>query len=216
MKIVSSTFSIPAHVSLEEGILEAILDTPSNQNKSYIAICCHPHPQHGGTMQNKVVYTTSRTFAARGILSLRFNFRGVGNSSGEYSQGEGEQLDLVAAVNWVRENYPGRRLILAGFSFGARIVAMQASSLSCDLMVCVAPPIGRIDFEGFNSPECPWLVIQGDADELVDVQEVVKWRDSLNQPPEIYLMNDASHFFHGRLVELREIVDAFCDRHIGN
>jgi len=215
MRIVSEGFELPGEI----GQLEALLDKPKEQkdgcqkvayqNDSYIAVCCHPHPLHGGAMGNKVIYTASRTFAGLGIPSVRFNFRGVGNSEGVYSEGIGEQQDLISVIDWVKSNYPNRKLLLAGFSFGAYISAMKSSKLDSDLLISIAPPIGRIEFVDFVPPKCPWLIIQGDQDELVDVDEVENWVNSFEQPPEFHRMIDASHFFHGKLTDLRSVIEAF-------
>lgn len=206
MKIQTEKCTIPGAV----GTLEAVLDLPSQINsKNYVAVCCHPHPQHGGALSNKVTYTASRTLAGLGITSLRFNFRGVGESAGTYGEGDGEQDDLVAAVNWIRVKYPNRPLILAGFSFGARISALQGINLNCALLISIAPPVDRIPFTGFERPKCPWLIIQGLDDELVNSDTVKSWGSEFNPPAVIEEMVGASHFFHGKLTELRSIIEAF-------
>ncbi len=192
------------------GRIEAIIDSRQEAtNQDYIAVCCHPHPQHGGAMGNKVIYTASRTLAGLGITSIRFNFRGVGKSEGVYADGIGEQDDLQAVVKWVKQKYPNLKLILCGFSFGAVITSLQAIKLSSSLLIAIAPPIGRVEFTGFNQPECPWLVIQGDEDELVDAEQVAKWSNSFSPRAQLDRMPDASHFFHGKLVELRSTIETF-------
>ena len=192
------------------GKLEAVIDNRTESvNPAYIAVCCHPHPQHGGAMGNKVIYTASRALAGLGITSIRFNFRGVGESEGEYADGIGEQDDLKAVVNWVKHQYPERKLILCGFSFGAYITCQQASALNPTLLVSIAPPIGRIEFTGFSRPKSPWLVIQGDDDELVDAGRVAKWSGEFLPPAKLFQMPETSHFFHGKLVELRSNIESF-------
>ena len=205
MKIESEVVLLPGVV----GQIETTIDKPSQQRQGYVAVCCHPHPLHGGTMGNKVVYTASRSFAGLGILSFRFNFRGVGESEGAYAEGQGEQQDLVAVVNWVQRELPECKLLLAGFSFGAYISAMQAKSLSADMLVSIAPPIGRIEYKGFAPPNCPWLVVQGDEDELVDADQVEDWVNGLDQSPELHRLPETTHFFHRKLVNLRRIVEQF-------
>ncbi len=191
------------------GQLEAIIDKPSESvSEKYVAVCCHPHPQHGGTMGNKVIYTASRSLAGLGITSIRFNFRGVGKSEGEYDDGVGEQDDLKAVVGWIRQEFPDFQIIFGGFSFGAYISSLQAINLGCRLLISIAPPIGRIEFVGFDRPNCPWLVIQGDEDELVDANKVEEWLNGFQEPAELHRMPAASHFFHGKLVELRSIVES--------
>lgn len=189
--------------------LEAIVDRPPQENSKFVAICCHPHPQHGGTLSNKVIYTASRSIAGLGIVSIRFNFRGIGNSDGDYADGNGEQEDLQAVVKWALAEYPGRKIILAGFSFGARISALQAVPLNAVLLISIAPPIGYIDFEGFQRPNCPWLIVQGDEDELVVADQVASWADGFEHKPELHRMPATTHFFHGKLTELRKVVSEY-------
>jgi len=210
MIIASENRQIPGSIiDGKQGELEAIIDKPPEENLHFVAICCHPHPQHGGAMGNKVIYTASRALASLGIVSIRFNFRGVGKSDGVYADGIGEQDDLKAAVIWALGEYPDRKIILAGFSFGARISAMQAVALNASLLLSIAPPIGRIDFNGFERPNCPWLVVQGDDDELVVADQVAEWVNEFENKPELFRMPATTHFFHGKLTELRAVVSEF-------
>ena len=193
-----------------EAIIDHRIDIKNNLTANgYVAVCCHPHPQHGGAMGNKVIYTASRTLASCGVTSIRFNFRGVGQSDGEYADGIGEQDDLVAVVDWCKQEYPERKLILCGFSFGAYISALQADKLDASVLISIAPPIGRIEFTGFKQPQIPWLIIQGDEDELVDANMVESWSKQFSKPPELVLMPEASHFFHGKLPALRANIESF-------
>lgn len=196
------------------GRLEATLDEPDSPERNAIAVCCHPHPLHGGAMTNKVIYTISRTLAGLGIPSIRFNFRGTGESQGEYDKGKGEQQDLIKAVEWMKEKYPGRPLWLAGFSFGSWIAALQAKSLNAKQLISIAPPVNRFSFDEFKVPACPWLVVQGDADDVVDPEAVFKWLDDLSVKPDVIRMKGAGHFFHGRLVELRERIEENLGQHL--
>ena len=215
MIIASENRQLPGCViGGKRGELEAIIDESSEENRDFVAICCHPHPQHGGAMGNKVIYTASRTLAALGIVSIRFNFRGVGKSDGVYADGIGEQDDLKAVVTWALHQYPHRKILLAGFSFGAHISAMQAAGLNASLLVSIAPPIGRIDFNGFERPNCPWLVVQGDDDELVVADQVADWVNEFENKPEFFRMPATTHFFHGKLAELRAIVSEFAQNQL--
>lgn len=189
------------------GVIEAVLDLPEQTN-SWIAVNCHPHSLHGGSMNNKVVYTTSRALAELGVPSLRFNFRGVGNSAGKYGEGVDEQQDLHAAVCWMQQRYPKTQLIISGFSFGAYVSIMAAEQLSADCLLSIAPPIGRFNFENLLQPKCPWSIIIGAQDELVDCQLVEQWVQKLHSPPDLINLPEASHFFHGCLVELKQQVQA--------
>lgn len=185
------------------GELEAILEDPGGQ-PGVVAVVCHPHPLHGGTMQNKVVHTLARTFNRLGVPALRFNFRGVGRSQGGYDSGDGESLDAEAVMDYAESRYPGRGIWLAGFSFGARVALTVAARREPDLLVTVAPPVGRMDMSGIGQPGCRWIILQGDRDELVDADQVVEWVNQLAPGPELVMFEGVDHFFHGRLVQMRE------------
>lgn len=196
------------------GPLEAVLETP-REDPASLAVVCHPHPLHGGTMQNKVVQTLARSFTRLGACTLRFNFRGVGESAGEYADGEGEVDDALAAVAWLRERFPGRSLYLAGFSFGAIVALRAAKRIACAGLVTVAPPVHRLP-ESFAPPICSWLVIQGEADEIVAADGVRRWVEGLGDAPALELMPETGHFFHGRLPELaRRVERQFADARAG-
>ncbi|WP_251358035.1 alpha/beta hydrolase [Kangiella sp. TOML190] len=192
----------------DAGQLEVTWDLPEQDSEQYLAVCCHPHPVHGGAMTNKVIYTISRTLAALGMPSLRFNFRGVGHSEGAYDEGRGEQQDLLKAIEYANNEYPNRKLWLAGFSFGSWIAALQAHKQNCAQLISIAPPVNRFSFDDFVHPNCPWLVVMGDADEVVEPQAVFDWVDELEPQPELIKMSAAGHFFHSRLVDLREELEA--------
>lgn len=195
------------------GVLEALLATPDGGTPRAVAVVCHPHPQHEGTMQNKVVHTLARAFVDAGMPALRFNFRGVGNSAGTYDEGVGETADAVAAAAWLQARFPGTRLWLAGFSFGAYVAVRASRELDCAGLVTVAPAVSRFDFTHLEMPGCPWLLVHGDQDEIVDVDAVVEWVNGLDPGPELTIVEGSSHFFHGRLTPLRERVTAFIAEH---
>jgi len=159
-------------------------------------------------MNNKVVHMLARGLLMAGVIAVRFNFRGVGESQGDHGGGEAEQQDAVAMAAWVRDRWPGLPLCLGGFSFGARVALCAFSRLAPDVLVTVAPPVHRIDPVAVQ-PSCPWLVIQGDEDEVVDVEAVIAWLNALEPGPELRLMSGVDHFFHGRLTELRDGVAEF-------
>ena len=160
-------------------------------------------------MHNKVAHTLARAFVRLGFSALRFNFRGTEGSEGAYDEGVGELDDALAAVDWFRSNGPGGPVWIAGFSFGAAIAVRAAEPGRADGLVAVAPAIYRFARNLDTPPRCPFLVIQGDEDELVDVDETIQWVNGLEPGPELLVMSGAEHFFHGRLVELREAVMAF-------
>ncbi len=194
------------------GQLEAIYELPRDAEPLAAAVVCHPHPQHGGTMHNKVAHTLARAFVRSGCAALRFNFRGTEGSEGEYDEGIGELDDALAAMAWMRGKHPGLPLWLGGFSFGAAIAVRAAVATDVAGLVSVAPAIYRFANNLDGQPDCPWLVIQGDEDELVDVEETVAWINGLEPGPELLVLAGAEHFFHGRLVEVRDAVMAFFER----
>ncbi|WP_449447005.1 alpha/beta hydrolase [Thermomonas brevis] len=188
------------------GRLEAAYDQaePEATAQPVLAVICHPLPTEGGTMHNKVVTMTARALRECGIDTLRFNFRGVGASEGAFDDGAGELDDLRAVVAWARAQHPDKALWLAGFSFGAWVSLRGAMELGAAAVISIAPPVGRSwAFDDIALPEVPWLVIQGDADEVVDAAAVRDWVASLPSPPTLVEMPDTSHFFHRKLMDLR-------------
>ena len=202
-----------AHQSLlldgPAGALEVVVDFPEPaEARPLVAVVCHPLPTEGGTMHNKVVTMVARALRELGATTVRFNFRGTGASAGEFDDGRGEREDLRTVVDWVQDARPGDRLWLAGFSFGAYVTLAAAADLLPDAVISIAPPAaGRgWDFAAIPAPDVPWLVVQGDADEIVDPQAVYAWIDGLARKPQLVRMPDTSHFFHRKLVDLRGVI----------
>lgn len=186
------------------GQLELAIDHPKpGEERAGVAIICHPHPVHGGTMHNKVVTMVERALNELGLATVRFNFRGTGQSEGEYDEGRGETLDLLAVAEWVQRQRPNDALWLAGFSFGSYVALLAARHLPVKQMISVAPPAGRWDFSAVLVPTCPWLVIQGEDDDVVDPQTVFDWIEAMDEPPTLVRMPETGHFFHRRLMDLR-------------
>jgi alpha/beta superfamily hydrolase len=189
------------------GSIECAVDVPEPENERPATIViCHPHPEHGGTMHNKVVTILERSTRELGLRTVRFNFRGVGLSEGSYDDGYGETDDLFAVCEWVRCTRPHDLLWLGGFSFGSYVTARAAQNLHLGQLISIAPPVDRYAFEGLGRPECPWLVITGDEDELVHIDAVQAWADDLQPPPDLIVMKEADHFFHRRLMDLRGLL----------
>lgn len=192
------------------GDIEAIIEAPEPDvaGRPLVAVICHPLPTEGGTMHNKVVTMTARALHQSGASTVRFNFRGVGGSQGEFDDGNGEVEDLAAVVAWVREQRPDAQVWIAGFSFGSYVAYKAAPRLRPDMLIMIAPPAGGrgYDFAAIVPFDGPWLVIQGDADEVVDPSEVYAWIDGLKEPPDLVRIPDTSHFFHRKLMDLRGAV----------
>lgn len=202
-KPVALTLAGPA------GAIEAIVEGPEPDvpPRPLVCIVCHPLPTEGGTMHNKVVTMTARAFHLSGASTVRFNFRGVGASEGAFDEGRGEGEDLRAVFEWVRTQRPDAEVWLAGFSFGSYVAYRMAAELKPGMLLMVAPPASRgYGFDRVTPFDGPWLVIQGEADEVVDPQAVYDWVDGLKPSPELVRIPDTSHFFHRRLMDLRGAV----------
>jgi alpha/beta superfamily hydrolase len=182
---------------------------PDARKVTAFGVILHPHPLFGGTLDNKVVYSLARAFHDLGVPTIRFNFRGVGKSAGSFADGIGETDDALAVVAAGREKWPDAALWLGGFSFGGAVAIRAAARANPARLVTVAPAIRRVSLDGVPMPTSPWLVVQGDKDELVDHKEVIEWASKLPHPPEIALLPGVEHFFHGKLNELRDAVSAF-------
>ncbi|HUG71995.1 MAG TPA: alpha/beta fold hydrolase [Steroidobacteraceae bacterium] len=197
------------------GMLEAVIESPQTAGPpTAFMVVCHPHPQHAGTMHNKVVTTLARTAHALGAPTIRFNFRGVGASAGTFDDGRGETDDALAAVAAGRQRWPGAALWLAGFSFGG-IIALRASvrgeAGKVQRLVTIAPALGRAfaDPADIALPSCPWLIVQGDADEVIDGQLVIAWAGRLAPPPRLAVLAGVGHYFHGNLAAVQKVVSPF-------
>jgi alpha/beta superfamily hydrolase len=189
----------------------------SKEPNAPIALFLHPHPQHGGTMNNKVVYTLYQNFVRRGFSCLRFNFRGVGRSQGTFARGEGELSDAATALDWMQSfNENARGCWIGGFSFGAWI-AMQLLMRrpEIDGFISIAPPANMYDFT-FLAP-CPasGLMVTGSQDEIVPPESVTKLVDKLRQQRGIAIghsvIQGANHFFANELEELDDVVNRYLD-----
>ena len=188
------------------GPLEVAVDLPAPDVAAQPVLCvfCHPLSIEGGSMHNKVVTMAARALRELGITVLRPNFRSVGASAGDYDNGRGEQDDLACVVDWARAALPGQQLWLGGFSFGAYVSLRACDRISPAALVSIAPPVGRRDwdFEAVNPPD-QWLVIMGEADEIVPPQGVFDWVAAQPLPPQLVRMPDTTHFFHRKLIDLR-------------
>lgn len=189
------------------GMLECIADVPEPADEiSATFVVCHPHPLHGGTFHNKVVTIMERSMRELGLRTVRFNFRGAGESEGEHDEGYGEADDLFAVTEWVRHTRPDDELWLGGFSFGSYIAQRAAQNLQLGQLISIAPPVDRYEFSKLQHPGCPWLVIQGDEDDVVALEDVTCWYEELDPRPEFLVMEQADHFFHRRLMDLRGLL----------
>jgi alpha/beta superfamily hydrolase len=191
------------------GALEVLREEPVEQARiARFGVVCHPHPLYGGTLDNKVAHTLAHAVLELGIPALRFNFRGVGASAGHFDDGRGEVDDALAVLEWGSGRWPQAVPWLLGFSFGAVVAIRAAVRANPERVVAVAPAVDRFAADE-AVPRCPWLIVQGDADEVVDPQAVQSWAARVAPAPTVAVLPGASHFFHGRLLELREAVITF-------
>jgi alpha/beta superfamily hydrolase len=191
-------------VSGPAGAIECAVDAPAGVSRG-CALLCHPHPLHGGTLDNKVVQTLARAVVQLGWTSVRFNFRGIGASAGHWDNGQGEIDDALAVLAAHRQ--PGQPLLVAGFSFGGYVASQVAARLADDQagaarhLVLVAPAVGNFEVAPVRDDT---LVIHGEDDDVVPLSAVLAWARPLDLP--IVVVPGSGHFFHGRLPLLKQIV----------
>ncbi|MDP3268393.1 MAG: hypothetical protein Q8M40_05025 [Legionella sp.] len=204
---LNSSGDHPLLLSGLAGQLEAVLSVPETINPSYVGIIGHPHSLQGGTMNNKVVTTMARAFKELGIPSLRFNFRGVGQSSGSYDEGIGESEDMLALTKMWQQEQTGLHFIFAGFSFGSYVAYRCASQNPHSLLITIAPPVHHYNYREFTPSPSPWVIIQGNDDEVVPFEIVADFA-SQSSPSLPLIEFDTGHFFHGKLIELKsQLID---------
>ena len=191
------------------GRLEALyLDHPEAKG---LALLCHPNPVQGGTMLNKVVSTLQRTARDAGLITLRFNYRGTGQSEGSHDMGTGEVDDALAAARWLRAKHPALPITLLGFSFGGFVAAslggrLEAQGETLKHVFMIAPAVMRLRDEDALAHQCALTVIQPETDEVIDPQLVYDWSEHLSRPHELLKVAECGHFFHGKLTDLKELV----------
>lgn len=192
------------------GQIEARLEFPDGADTPRVfGVACHPHSLKGGTMDNKVTHTLARAMVECGAPAFRFNFRGVGASGGEFDHGQGEADDLAAVVEEGRRRFPGAALWLGGFSFGAFVALRAARQVAPEKLIAIAPPVVGYELGDVDSPDCEWMLAQGDADDVVPPDAVLSWAAAQPRQPRLHVLAGAGHFFHGRLHELKPLLTGF-------
>lgn len=186
------------------GSLQLDVDLPEGSARG-VAVICHPHPQHGGTKDNKVVFTLARAATQAGLAAVRFNFRGVGKSTGAYDAGVGEVEDVVAVRDWALAASGLSLGALAGFSFGSAAALRLAERAAPPSLVTVGLPSAYFD-DKLPRPDSDWLALFGDADDVIDVNASIAAVRELQPAVDVQIIEDAGHFLHGRLTELRKRV----------
>jgi uncharacterized protein len=196
-------------IPASHGQLEAILKEPAGPRRG-VALVCHPHPLGGGTMHNKVVFRVAAGLQDAELATLRFNFRGVGASTGEHNEIEGGREDVVDALDYLSLNYPGEDLTLAGFSFGSRTaLEVGFDDDRVARMISIGTPVDKYgDYDFLTGTTKPILFIHGDRDEFGSADRVRRLVDRLTETAdaELIVFENSGHFFDDHLDELREAV----------
>jgi len=193
------------------GPLEALLDEPATDTIRAAVVFAHPHPQQGGTMHTKAVFQGSKGLVRIGCAVLRFNFRGVGSSAGEFDAGPGESADFKSALDWMAARYPNAPLWAAGFSFGSWI-ALEAGAQDARVsaLIGIAPPVTRegYSFEHTLTSTKPKFFVQGDLDTLCPLKDLWAFYARLEEPKELVVIDGAMHLFEGKTPEVGDALEA--------
>jgi alpha/beta superfamily hydrolase len=199
------------NIPTPQGHLEGILKTSEDDSQPrYTALVCHPHPLYGGTMHNKVVFKVAQAFQSLGFPSLRFNFRGVGHSTGTYDEGRGEMDDTRYALEFLSRRYPGIPVIIGGFSFGCWVgLRVAAIDDRAQVLVGLGTPARSFGSDTLQDCHKPKLFIHGTKDETAPYDQALSWFEEVPAPKSIVAIHGADHFFQGRLEEVQTIVVNF-------
>lgn len=195
-------------IPVTHGRLEAILKQPRNASRG-AALVLHPHPLGGGTMHNKVVFRAASALNDAGLVALRINFRGVGQSSGEHDEGRGEVDDVRAGLNYLAAEFPDLPVTLCGFSFGARVgLEVGISDERVVNLISIGTPVDKYDFNFLTANRKPILFVHGDSDEFGELDQVTALVERLkgSAPVELHVIKDCGHFFEQHLDELKRVI----------
>jgi alpha/beta superfamily hydrolase len=197
-------------IPIAHGQLEAILKEPRATPVSGLALVLHPHPLGGGTMHNKVVFRAASALNDAGLITLRINFRGVGQSTGEHDEGQGELEDVRAGLHYLTETFPSQPIALCGFSFGARVgLEVGISDERVRNLISIGTPVNKYDFGFLEACPKPILFVHGDGDEfgsLLRLRALVDRIRQHNASVELRVIKDSGHFFEGHLDELKQAI----------
>jgi len=199
-------------IPTDHGQLEAMLDTPDSMPRA-IAVFCHPHPLHGGNMHNKVVYHSVKSLVEFDIAVARFNFRGVGKSTGSHDEGEGEILDARTVLEWIRGQYPDQPTILGGFSFGSMVAcSLAGEERSISAVIGVGLPLSLYDFSDLHRMSIPILIVQGEDDSFGSKSEIKRFISPGSSHLTVKIIPDAGHFLTDRYNQLKSQISEFLPR----
>jgi alpha/beta superfamily hydrolase len=197
------------YIPVAHGQLEAILKEPRQGSQKGVALVLHPHPLGGGTMHNKVVFRAAAALNDAGLTTLRINFRGVGQSTGEHDEGRGERDDVRAGLDYLSQQYPGQRIVLCGFSFGALVgLSVGIHDPRVGFLIGIGTPLEKYDFDFLANCRKPLLLVHGEHDEFGAVQELRKFVAELDKNTSVRLVviPGAGHFFDDRLDDLKRAI----------
>ena len=189
------------------GRLEAILKEPRERVTGGVALVLHPHPLGGGTMHNKVVFRAAAALNEAGLVTLRINFRGVGQSSGKHDDGRGELEDVRAGLDYLAENYPDQEVTLCGFSFGARVgLEVGVADQRVRRLISIGTPVDKYDFAFLAGCRKPILFVHGEHDEYGNVDRLRELIAKIEAPVKLEVIKGAGHFFDDQLNELKRVI----------
>jgi len=196
------------HIPSKQITLEGEINKPEKFNERTAVIICHPHPLFGGNMYNNVVSALFYTLPERGMLTLRFNFRGVGGSQGKYDYGIGEKIDVNAVIKYLKMKFPQlKEVIVAGYSFGAWVSSLATAEGGCaNALVMIAPPITLFNFDCLRNVKKPKFFIIGDFDEFVPLKDFMAFYEMIPAPKRYVVLRGADHFFYGHELEIAKTV----------
>jgi len=194
------------------GRLEAMLWTSSAADPQFVAVVCHPHPLFGGTLHNKVVYQTAKALHDRGAPVLRFNFRGTGQSEGAHDKGRGEQDDVGAALDYLAAEFPGKPVVLGGFSFGSWVgLRVGCEDARVARLIGLGLPVDKTDMSYLRSCAKPKLLIQGGNDQFGSRANIEALFAMLPEPKRLTIVDGADHFFTGCLDQIGTAIHSWLD-----
>ncbi len=194
-------------IEAPHGRLEAIVKPPRDESVSGVALVLHPHPLGGGTMHNKVVFRAAAALNAAGLVTLRINFRGVGQSTGTHDEGYGERDDARAGLDYLAANYPHQEVTLCGFSFGARVgLEVGLEDARVTRLISIGTPVDKYDFEFLTACRKPILFVQGEHDEYGNLERLRELVAKIEAPQELAVIKGAGHFFDDQLDELKRVI----------
>lgn len=194
------------------GRLEALLWTSGENRANLAALVCHPHPLFGGTMHNKVVFQTAKALHGFGIPVLRFNFRGAGLSEGVHDNGRGERDDVRAALDYLAAEFPGRPILLAGFSFGSSVgLRVGCADDRVQELIGLGLPVDNADLKFLGACTKPKLILQGGSDQFGSREKIEQLFATMPEPKRLVIFDGADHFFSGALPKVAAAIEKWLD-----